>query len=82
MRAQWQTERTPSSRSAASRKTWSASGPSTEQAERQGDYNKACSLKYGTLVDLERQLKAAEERLTSVQKSTGCWRKRYRRGRR
>src|SRR5262249_45744394 len=36
-----------------------------EQAERQYDLNRAAQLKYGTLLDLERRLKAEEEALSS-----------------
>ncbi|CAN5764971.1 ATP-dependent chaperone ClpB [soil metagenome] len=40
-----------------------------EQAQRSYDLNRAAELQYGTLVQLEQQIKVAEQRLTSLQES-------------
>jgi ATP-dependent Clp protease ATP-binding subunit ClpB len=71
IRAQWQMEKDAIQQISRIKEEVERTKAEYEQAERQGDYNKASQLKYGTLVDLERQLKAAEERLGSVQKDHG-----------
>ncbi len=71
MRAQWQTEKEAIQRIVRIKEDIERAKADYERAERQGDYNRASQLKYGTLVDLDRQLKAEEERLATVQKGQG-----------
>jgi ATP-dependent Clp protease ATP-binding subunit ClpB len=71
LRTQWQSEKEVIVQSSHVKEEIERAKADYEKAERQGDYNKASQLKYGTLVDLERQLKAAEERLAKVQQSHG-----------
>jgi len=71
MRAQWQMEKEAIQRIVRIKEDIERAKADYERAERTGDYNRASQLKYGTLVDLERQLKAEEERLATVQKGQG-----------
>ena len=67
MRAQWQNEKEVITQISHLKEQIEQTKAEYEKAERQGDYNKASQLKYGALVDLDRQVKAAQERLAAVQ---------------
>jgi ATP-dependent Clp protease ATP-binding subunit ClpB len=66
LRAQWQTEKDKVQELRKIREQIEQTKLEVEQAERQYDLNKAAQLKYGTLHELERQLKAEEEMLTAT----------------
>jgi ATP-dependent Clp protease ATP-binding subunit ClpB len=63
MRAQWEAERQALRRVQALREKIERVRQETEQAERDYDLNRAAELRLGTLPDLERRLRAEEERL-------------------
>ncbi len=67
LRAQWQTEKEGVQKLRDLREQIEQTKVAVEQAERQYDLNKAAELKYGRLLELEKQLKAEEERLASKQ---------------
>jgi len=68
MRAQWQLEKDAIQKIRRLKEQIDLTRQEAERAERAADYNRAAQLKYGTLSDLDRQLKAEEARLTEVQK--------------
>jgi ATP-dependent Clp protease ATP-binding subunit ClpB len=59
LQARWQMEKQTVQRLSALREQIEQTKTAIEQAERQYDLNRAAELKYGKLVELERQLKAA-----------------------
>jgi ATP-dependent Clp protease ATP-binding subunit ClpB len=61
LRAQWQTEKEALNRVQLIKKDIEATKIQIEQAERATDLQKAAELKFGTLIDLEKQLKKEEE---------------------
>ena len=63
LRAQWEMEKQAISRIRSLRKEIEEVKHEIEIAERNYDLNRAAELKYGKLTDLERRLKAEEERL-------------------
>src|SRR5690349_9609661 len=63
LKAQWQAEKEGVQRLRALREQIEQTRVEIEKAERQYDLNRAAELKYGTLADLERKLKAEESRL-------------------
>ncbi|MFZ0588885.1 MAG: ATP-dependent chaperone ClpB [Bryobacteraceae bacterium] len=65
LQAQWQTEKESVQRVRALREQLDGVKVQIAQAERAYDLNKAAELKYGKLIELERQLKAEEERTTN-----------------
>jgi ATP-dependent Clp protease ATP-binding subunit ClpB len=67
LRAQWQAEKDAVQRLRDLREHIEQTKVQIEQAERQYDLNRAAELKYGTLLELERQLKAEEEKLQAKQ---------------
>jgi len=67
--AQWQSEKKAVEGLKSLRTQIETSKVLLERYERESDYSKAAELKFGTLPDLEKQLKLEEERL-SQQKST------------
>jgi ATP-dependent Clp protease ATP-binding subunit ClpB len=71
MRAQWQNEKEVITQISHLNETIEQTKADYEKAERQGDFTKASQLKYGALVELDRQVKASEARLASVQKDHG-----------
>jgi ATP-dependent Clp protease ATP-binding subunit ClpB len=71
LRAQWQMEKEIITQISRIKEDIEQAKAEYEKAERQGDYNKASQLKYGTMVELERKLKEAEARLANVQKGHG-----------
>jgi ATP-dependent Clp protease ATP-binding subunit ClpB len=69
LRAQWQAEKENVQRLRSLREQIEQTKVEVEQAERQYDLNRAAQLKYGKLLELERQLKAEEDRLAQMQGS-------------
>jgi ATP-dependent Clp protease ATP-binding subunit ClpB len=67
LKARWQTEKEAVSRLRGLREQIERTRLEIEQAERQYDLNKAAELKYGTLAQLEKQLKAEEDALAGKQ---------------
>ncbi|WP_240506958.1 ATP-dependent chaperone ClpB [Thermoactinospora rubra] len=67
MRAQWEAERSALRKVQALRQELEAVRREAEQAERDYDLNRAAELRHGRLPELERRLKAEEERLYSRQ---------------
>jgi ATP-dependent Clp protease ATP-binding subunit ClpB len=67
LRAQWQAEKEGVQKLRDLREQIEQTKVAVEQAERQYDLNKAAELKYGRLLELEKQLKTEEEGLTSKQ---------------
>ncbi|MDW8131674.1 MAG: ATP-dependent chaperone ClpB [Bryobacterales bacterium] len=63
LQAQWQTEKQAIERLRSLREQIEQTRHLIEQAERQYDLNRAAELKYGRLVELERQLRQEEENL-------------------
>ncbi len=68
MRAQWQAEKQGIARLREIKKEIEEVHIEIERAERQYDLNRAAELKYGRQGELQRQLKAEEERLAGEQK--------------
>jgi len=69
MRTQWQAEKEAIQTIRRLKEQQEQARVEYERAERQGDFNRASQLKYGTLVELEQKIKAEESRLAAVQKS-------------
>jgi ATP-dependent Clp protease ATP-binding subunit ClpB len=67
LQAQWQTEKEGVQRVRALREQIDGVKVEISQAERAYDLNKAAELKYGRLTELERQLRAEEERIAAQQ---------------
>jgi ATP-dependent Clp protease ATP-binding subunit ClpB len=67
MRAQWEAERQALKKVQSLREQIERLRRDAEEAERAYDLNRAAQLRHGQLPDLERQLKAEEERLESKQ---------------
>jgi ATP-dependent Clp protease ATP-binding subunit ClpB len=67
MLAQWEAERQAIKRVQELRSELERVRREAEEAERNYDLNKAAELRYGTLIELERQLASEEERLASKQ---------------
>jgi len=67
LKAQWQAEKDAVQSLRTLREQIDQTKLRIEQAERAYDLNKAAELKYGTLTDLEKKLKAEEERLSQKQ---------------
>lgn len=70
LRAQWQLEKESVARLRKSREAIEAAKVNIERAEREYDLNRAAELRYGTLQELERELKEEEEKLTGEQSAT------------
>jgi ATP-dependent Clp protease ATP-binding subunit ClpB len=66
-RAQWEAERSALRKVQTLRQELEATRRETEQAERDYDLNRAAELRHGRLPELERRLRAEEERLNSRQ---------------
>jgi len=69
MRAQWQREKEIITQITRIKEQIEITKNEYTKAERQGDYNRASQLKYGTLVELEKTLKDQEARLAEVQRN-------------
>ena len=67
LQARWEAEKQGVQRLRALREQIDQTRIAIEQAERAYDLNRAAELKYGKLIELERQLKAEEERLSGQQ---------------
>ena len=67
LQAQWQSEKEAVQRLRSLREQLEQTRVEIEKAERQYDLNRAAELKYGKLSELERKLKAEEERLAEKQ---------------
>jgi ATP-dependent Clp protease ATP-binding subunit ClpB len=67
LQAQWKSEKEGVQRLRELRERMERTRLEVEQAERAYDLNRAAELKYGTLVGLERELAAAEQRLAGKQ---------------
>jgi ATP-dependent Clp protease ATP-binding subunit ClpB len=65
MSARWQAEKKVLDETRVLREKLEAARTAYDQAERAYDNNKAAELKYGTIPDLEKSLKAAQEKLQS-----------------
>src|SRR6516162_5006699 len=67
LKAKWQSEKRTVQRLRSLREKIDQLRAEIDQAERAYDLNKAAELKYGTLTELEKKLKAEEERLSQKQ---------------
>jgi ATP-dependent Clp protease ATP-binding subunit ClpB len=67
LKAQWQAEKDAVQSLRTLREQIDQTKLRIEQAERAYDLNKAAELKYGTLIELEKKLRAEEERLSQKQ---------------
>lgn len=68
LRAQWETEKTAIEEIRATKSQMDALKTQIDQAEREANLEAAARLRYGTMVELERQLAAQELRLADLQK--------------
>ena len=71
LKAQWQNERGVVNEMRDLKSAIELSKEQAEQAKRAGDLAKAAEVEYGRLPELEKQLKAAEDKLAKVQKGAG-----------
>ena len=71
LKAQWQNERGVVSEMRNLKSAIELSKEQADQAKRTGDLAKAAEVEYGRLPELERQLKAAGDKLTRIQKGAG-----------
>jgi ATP-dependent Clp protease ATP-binding subunit ClpB len=71
LKAQWQAEKEQVAALGVLREQLDAARLELEQAKRRYDYNKASEIEYGSIPDLERRIKAEEERLASKQGGAG-----------
>ncbi len=69
MRAHWEQEKAAIGEMRDKKRGLEAVRADIEKAEREADFGKAAELKYATLVQLERDLVAAEARLVELQRS-------------
>ena len=67
LRARWEQERDAIQAISGLKEQLEEVRLGAEQAERAADYGKAAELRYGRLTELERELRAAEERLNQLQ---------------
>jgi ATP-dependent Clp protease ATP-binding subunit ClpB len=70
LRARWEREKSAVAKLRELRERIESTKQEIERAERQYDLNRAAELKYGTLVQLERQLADEEARLAASERST------------
>jgi ATP-dependent Clp protease ATP-binding subunit ClpB len=70
LRARWEREKSAVGKLRELRKQIESTKHEIERAERQYDLNRAAELKYGTLVQLEKQLAEEEAQLASSERST------------
>ncbi len=70
LEAQWRLEKDSITRIREIKERIEEISHQIDLAERQLDYGKAAELKYGTLVQLQRQLEEEEKRLSEIQKRT------------
>ncbi len=67
LKARWQKEKEVISRIAAIKEQIDKTQTETAQAERQGDLARAAELKYGTMLNLQKELEAESQKLTEIQ---------------
>ncbi len=68
LRAHWELERATISEIRSLKEQIETTRAETSKAEREGDLTRAAELKYGRLVELEKKLREANEKLAAVQK--------------
>jgi ATP-dependent Clp protease ATP-binding subunit ClpB len=68
LKARWQLEKDTIKQINAVKEQIEASKTAAEKAEREGDYNKTAELRYGRLVELDKQLKTLNDKLTDLHK--------------
>lgn len=68
MKAQWQTEKQAIQKIRELKEQLETARLEAEKAEREGDLQKAAELRYGTLIQLQRQLDKENQHLAEVQK--------------
>jgi ATP-dependent Clp protease ATP-binding subunit ClpB len=71
LKAQWQNEKGVVTEIRDLKSAIELSKEQAEQAKRTGDLSKAAEVQYGRLPELEKKLKAAEDKLAKVQKTGG-----------
>jgi ATP-dependent Clp protease ATP-binding subunit ClpB len=71
LKAQWQNEKGAVTEIRDLKSAIELSKEQAEQAKRTGDLSKAAEVQYGRLPELEKKLKAAEDKLAKVQKTGG-----------
>lgn len=69
MKGHWQNERDAIKKLRDTKEKIEQAKIEADRAERNGDLNKAAELKYGTLVNLEKELNAENEKLLALQKN-------------
>ncbi len=69
LKAHWQNERDTIKKIREVKEKLEQTKIDAERAERNGDLNKAAELKYGTLITLEKELQADNEKLNTLQKN-------------
>ena len=69
LKAHWQNEKESIQRIRALKEKIEATKVEEQQAQRQGDLNRAAELRYGTLTQLQRELEQANQKLTELQKN-------------
>ncbi|RMD94164.1 MAG: ATP-dependent chaperone ClpB [Calditrichaeota bacterium] len=68
LKARWQVEKETIKQIRAVKEQIEETRLLAEKAEREGDYNKAAELRYGRLVELEKQLKELNQKLDEIHK--------------
>jgi ATP-dependent Clp protease ATP-binding subunit ClpB len=68
LKARWQVEKDTISRIRETKTRIEQARSLSEKAEREGDLNKVAELRYGTLVELDKQLKQLNDKLTAMHK--------------
>jgi ATP-dependent Clp protease ATP-binding subunit ClpB len=68
LKARWQVEKDTIKQIRSVKEQIEQAKQMAEKAEREGDFNKAAELRYGTLVELENQLKTLNEKLNELHK--------------
>jgi len=71
LKAQWQNERSVVTEIRDLKSAIELSKEQAEQAKRAGDLTRAAEVQYGRLPELEKKLRAAEEKLAKIQQSGG-----------
>jgi ATP-dependent Clp protease ATP-binding subunit ClpB len=69
LKAHWQNEKESIQRIRALKEKIEATKVEEQKAQRAGDLNRAAELRYGTLSQLQKELEAANDKLTELQKS-------------
>jgi len=68
LKARWQLEKDTIKQINAVKEQIEATRTAAEKAEREGDYNKTAELRYGRLVELDKQLKTLNDKLAELHK--------------